>query len=98
MNHCSKKVLCYSFVFYRWGMTWPMFGYMYGACSDVFKTPILCRTKEKLSKTAEKKPTLVPESDLFKFRILFSAKYTSSFISKVLTDNLLNSAKQFCRS
>ena len=48
-----------------------MFGYMYGACSDVFKTPILCRTKEKLSKTAEKKPTLVPESDLFKFRILF---------------------------
>lgn len=98
MNHCSNKVLCYSFVFYRWGMTWPMFGYMYGACSDVFKTPILCRTNEKLSKTAEKKPTLVPESDLFKFRILFSAKYTSSFISKVLTDNLLNSAKQLCRS
>lgn len=79
-----------------------MFGYMYGACSDVFKTPILCRTKEKLSKTAEKKPTVVPESDLFKFRILFNGKYTSqltsSFISKVLTDNLLNSATQLCRS
>lgn len=38
-----------------------MFGYMYGASSDVFKTPILCRTKvteEKLSKTTEKKTDL----------------------------------------
>ena len=52
----------------------------------------------KLSKTAEKKPTLVPENDLFKFRILFCSKYTSSFIAKVLTDNLFNSAKQLRRS
>ena len=59
-----------------------MFGYMYGACSDVFKTPILCRTKEKLSKTAEKKPTLVPESDLFKFRILFSANTLALLLAK----------------
>ena len=30
----------------------------------------------------------MPENDLFKFRILLSSKYTSSFIAKVLTDNL----------
>ena len=56
----------------------------------VFLKPRFCvGQKRNFLKRQKRRPTFVSESDLFKFRILFSAKYTSCFIGKVLTDDLL---------